>query len=153
VLPEYQNQGIGSALVRRGLEVCKEQGHRIVVVLGHPHFYQGFGFSSKLVAQLESPYSGRESFMAIELVPGALDGVTGRVQYPPPFEQVPEIRPACDGDQAEWLRMRALLWPDCPADQHADEIRAFFGTDVPGWSGPFLSVAAFVGVRPSGGLC
>ena len=86
VLPEVQNQGIGSALVRRGLEVCKEQGHRIVVVLGHPHFYQRFGFASKLAAQLESPYSGRESFMAVELAPGALDGVTGRVQYPPPFE-------------------------------------------------------------------
>jgi GNAT superfamily N-acetyltransferase len=91
--------------------------------------------------------------MAIELVPGALDGVTGRVQYPPPFDQVPQIRPACSGDQAEWLRMRALLWPDCPAHQHADEIRAFFGSDSPGWSEPFLSVAAFVGVRPSGGLC
>jgi putative acetyltransferase len=86
VLPEHQNQGVGSALVRRGLEVCKEQGHRIVVVVGHPHFYQRFGFSSKLAAELESPYSGRESFMAVELVPGALDGVTGRVQYPPPFE-------------------------------------------------------------------
>jgi putative acetyltransferase len=86
VLPEHQNQGIGSALVRRGLEVCKEQGHRIVVVLGHPHFYQRLGFSSKLAAHLESPYSGRESFMAIELLPGALVGVTGRVQYPPPFE-------------------------------------------------------------------
>jgi putative acetyltransferase len=86
VLRKHQNQGIGSALVRRGLEICKEQGHGIVVVLGHPQFYQRFGFSSKLTAQLESPYSGRESFMAIELVPGALDGVTGRVQYPPPFE-------------------------------------------------------------------
>jgi putative acetyltransferase len=86
VLPEVQNQRIGSALVGRGLEVCREQGHRIVVVLGHPHFYQRFGFSSKLAVHLESPYSRRESFMAVELVPGALDGVTGRVQYPPPFE-------------------------------------------------------------------
>jgi hypothetical protein len=34
---------------------------------------------------LASPFSGRESFMAVGLVPGALDGVTGRVQYPPPF--------------------------------------------------------------------
>jgi putative acetyltransferase len=85
VLPEVQNQRIGSALVRRGLEVCMEQGHRIIVVLGHPHFYQRFGFSSKLAAHLESPYSERESFMAVELVPGALDGVTGRVVYPPPF--------------------------------------------------------------------
>jgi putative acetyltransferase len=86
VLPECQNRGIGSALVRRGLEVCREQGHRIVVVLGHPHFYPQFGFSSKVAAQLESPYSGRESFMAMELVAGALHGVTGRVVYSPPFE-------------------------------------------------------------------
>jgi putative acetyltransferase len=153
VLPECQNRGIGSALVRRGLEVCKEQGHRIVVVVGHPHFYPRFGFSSKLAAHLDSPYSGRESFMAVELVPGALDGVAGRVQYPPPFEQVPQIRQANNEDQTEWLRMRALLWPDCPADQHAVEIRAFFDTDSPGWSAPFLSVAAFVAERPSGGLC
>jgi putative acetyltransferase len=86
VVPEVQNQGLGSALVRRGLEHCREQGHRIVVVLGHPHFYPRFGFSSKRAAQLESPFSGREFFMATELVPGALDGVTGRVVYPPPFE-------------------------------------------------------------------
>jgi putative acetyltransferase len=86
VLPGVQNQGLGSALVRRGLAVCKGHGHRIVIVVGHPHFSQRFGFSPTLAAKLESPYSGRESFMAVELVSGALDGVTGRVQYPPPFE-------------------------------------------------------------------
>src|SRR6516162_445160 len=85
VVPEVQNQGIGSALVRRGLEVCKEQGHRIVVVLGHSHFYPRFGFSSKLASALASPFGGGDSWMAVELVPGALNGVAGRVQYPPPF--------------------------------------------------------------------
>lgn len=85
VLPEFQNQGIGSALVTRGLEACRQQGHRVVVVLGHAHFYPQFGFSTKLAAKLESPFSGSDSFMALELVPGALDGVVGRVQYPPPF--------------------------------------------------------------------
>jgi putative acetyltransferase len=153
VVPELQRQGIGSALVRRGLDECKKQGHRTVVVVGHPQFYLRFGFSLALAANLESPFSGKDSFMAVELVPGALDGVTGRVRYPPPFEQVPQIRQVSNGDKAEWLRMRALLWPDCPADQHAAEIRAFFNTDSPGWSEPFLSVAAFVAVRASGGLC
>jgi putative acetyltransferase len=86
VLPEFQNQGIGSALVRCGLEACRQQGHRIVVVLGHPHFYPRFGFSSKLASALASPFGGGDSWMALELVPRALDGVTGRVQYPPPFE-------------------------------------------------------------------
>lgn len=85
VRPELQRQGIGSALVRRGLEACRQQGHRVVVVLGHTHFYPRFGFSPNLAAHLESPFSGSDSFMALELVPGGLDGVVGRVQYPPPF--------------------------------------------------------------------
>jgi putative acetyltransferase len=85
VLPELQRQGIGSALVQMGLEACRQQGRRIVVVLGHQQFYPRFGFSPKLAAHLESPFSGKELFMALELVPGALDGVAGRVQYPPPF--------------------------------------------------------------------
>jgi putative acetyltransferase len=85
VLPEYQNQGIGSALILRGLELCREQGHRIVVVLGHPNYYPRFGFSSPMTANLASPFSGEESFMAMELIAGALDGVAGRAQYPPPF--------------------------------------------------------------------
>ncbi len=85
VLPDFQRQGIGSALVQRGLEECRQLGHRIVVVLGHAHFYPRFGFSSKLASHLESPFSGSDSFMAVELVAGALDGVEGRVQYPPAF--------------------------------------------------------------------
>jgi putative acetyltransferase len=85
VLPEHQRQGIGSALVRRGLDVCREQGHAIVVVLGHPPFYARFGFTAPAAAPLRSPYSGRASFMAVALAPGALDSVSGRVQYPPPF--------------------------------------------------------------------
>jgi putative acetyltransferase len=84
VLPEFQNQGVGSRLVRQGLDECRRQGHRIVIVLGHPAYYPRFGFSPQLALPLESPYAG-DSFMAMELVPGSLDGVKGRVEYPPPF--------------------------------------------------------------------
>ena len=35
VLPEFQNRGIGSRLVREGLEACKRDGYDAVVVLGH----------------------------------------------------------------------------------------------------------------------
>jgi putative acetyltransferase len=88
VLPAFQRQGIGSALVRRGLEVCRDRGHRIVVVLGHADFYPRFGFSPALAARLESPYGGGPSHMAAELVPGALDGVAGKVVYSPPFRDL-----------------------------------------------------------------
>lgn len=84
VLPEFQRQGIGQQLVTAGLEACRKGRHRIVIVLGHQAFYPRFGFSAKLAAPLQSPFAG-DSFMAVELEVGALNGVVGRVCYPPPF--------------------------------------------------------------------
>ena len=57
------------------------------MVVGHPHYYPRFGFSALLAKRLVSLYAG-EAFMAAELVPGALDHVSGKVVYPPPFERV-----------------------------------------------------------------
>lgn len=85
VLPSHQRQGIGNRLVEAGLEACREAGYGIVVVLGHPEFYPRFGFSAELARRLESPFGGGEAWMAMELVPGVLDGVDGRVEYSPPF--------------------------------------------------------------------
>ncbi len=85
VLPRHQRQGIGIKLVETGLQSCRDQGHQIAVVLGHPEFYSRFGFSSDLAQPLESPFGGGDAWMAIELVAGALSGVTGSVQYSPPF--------------------------------------------------------------------
>ena len=85
VVPEYQRRGLGSMLVREGLRLCGDSGHRIVIVLGHPEFYPRFGFSAKLAEPLRSPYAG-PAFMALELEPGALKGIAGDVRYPPPFE-------------------------------------------------------------------
>ncbi len=44
VTPEHQRKGIGSALVRAGLEQCQQLGFGAVVVLGHPEYYPRFGF-------------------------------------------------------------------------------------------------------------
>ncbi len=87
VAPERQGQGIGSALIREGLDRCTRMVHRIVVLLGHPGYYPRFGFSADLARNLSSDYSG-EAFMALELVPGALSGVTGEFEFAPPFEAV-----------------------------------------------------------------
>lgn len=84
ILPEFQRQGIGSELVRCGLDLCRGLGHQIVIVLGHPEFYSRFEFSSELARPLMAPFSG-EPWMALELVKGSLHGIAGRVEYPPPF--------------------------------------------------------------------
>lgn len=80
VLPEHQRRGIGSRLVVDGLDRLRQMQERIVLVVGHEHYYPRFGFSSEKARSLASPFPP-EAFMAVELEPGALAGVTGRVRY------------------------------------------------------------------------
>ena len=88
VLPEYQNKGIGSSLVREGLKECNRLGHDIVVVLGHSKFYPKFGFSPASLKGLRSEYAvPEEVFMVIELREGALAGRSGLVKYHPEFSK------------------------------------------------------------------
>ena len=84
VLPERQRQGVGSDLTRAGLEACRKRGVAAVVVLGDPDYYPRFGFSSEAARNLRAPFSG-PAFMAMELTPGCLDGVTGPVCYAEAF--------------------------------------------------------------------
>ena len=84
VHPRLQRVGVGSLLVRAGLEVCRAKGKEAVLVLGHPGYYPRFGFSVELGRRVQSPYSG-DSWMALELKRGALEGISGSVQYPAAF--------------------------------------------------------------------
>ncbi|MFZ6026149.1 MAG: GNAT family N-acetyltransferase [Chloroflexota bacterium] len=88
VRPGFQNRGIGSALTRCGLDECKARGHKIVIVLGHAGYYPRFGFSAVLAEPLDGPWGGGEHWMALELVPGALDGVRGKVIFPKAFDSM-----------------------------------------------------------------
>jgi len=88
VQPKLQNQGIGSELVRQGLKECHLLGLKVVVVVGHPTYYPRFGFSSARAKGLEAPFQvPDEAFMVLELIPEALDGISGMVKYPPAFDE------------------------------------------------------------------
>jgi putative acetyltransferase len=84
VRPDRQRRGIGSRLVVRGLSCVAERQRAAVIVLGHAGYYARFGFSAELARKLRAPFRG-DSFMALELVPGALTGRAGTVRYPPAF--------------------------------------------------------------------
>jgi putative acetyltransferase len=84
VAPERQRQGIGSALLTEALRECRNRGERVVVVVGHLDFYPRFGFSRERAVHLDSAFQC-EAFMALELEPGALSGLSGRVEYAPAF--------------------------------------------------------------------
>ena len=53
------------------------------------------------------------------------------------------VRPVRETDRPEWLRLRRLLWPDCPEEDHAAETAAYL-------RGPDLAV--FVAEQDGGGL-
>lgn len=88
IRPEFQNQGIGSEIVKRGLDECQSLGHKVVIVIGHPNYYNRFGFSPATKG-LEAPFLvPNEAFMILELIPGTLAGISGMVKYPPVFNEV-----------------------------------------------------------------
>jgi putative acetyltransferase len=89
VLPGHQRQGIGSALVRAGLDACRAQGVAAVVVLGHAEYYPRFGFVPASRFGIRSEYDvPDEVFMIQELQEGALRGRSGTIRYHPSFAEV-----------------------------------------------------------------
>lgn len=82
VLPEFQGQGIGSALARAGLDECRRLGFGCVVLLGHPTYYPRFGFVPASRYGLRCTFDAPdEAFMAVELETGFLVGRGGIVRF------------------------------------------------------------------------
>jgi len=89
VMPALQRRGIGSALVRAGLDECRRFGFVAVAVLGHREFYPRFGFSPASRCGISSTYDVPDDvFMMLELEPGALRGKRGVIQYHAAFSGV-----------------------------------------------------------------
>ena len=89
VAPEQQRSGVGSALVRAGIEACRLRGDGAIFVLGHAEYYPRFGFTPAGPRGLH--YVSEEfdpHFFVLELREGALDGVRGMVVFHPAFDEL-----------------------------------------------------------------
>ncbi|WP_086465713.1 GNAT family N-acetyltransferase [Oceanibaculum nanhaiense] len=89
--PAYKGQGYGKALMRHSLAHAARLGRRSIILVGDPEYYNPFGFTREkaLGLQLPGPVEERR-FLALELVPGALDGVAGMIH--PALPAAPQIR-------------------------------------------------------------
>lgn len=88
VRPEWQRRGIGSALIRGGLEACRARHCGLVVVLGHPEYYPRFGFTSSRRIGLRCKWSREDDhFMYLELEAGHAALAGGEVDYCPEFDR------------------------------------------------------------------
>jgi len=84
VQPELRGLGFGKALMRHGIEQARAQGHRIIVLVGDPEYYNPFGFTREQALELALPGPVEERrFLALGLTPDALSGVGGMIGKPP----------------------------------------------------------------------
>jgi putative acetyltransferase len=88
VRPECQRRGIGSTLVRVGLETAEAREELMVIVLGHPQFYSRFGFKPSVTYGIESPFPMPEEVFMIKPLKSYQGRSRGKVVYPPAFNQV-----------------------------------------------------------------
>ena len=88
ILPAYQRKGIGSQLVRVGLEECRLLGHDLVFVVGHPEYYPRFGFvqarAKGFNCEFEAP---DEAWMLFELQEKVHSKKVGTVYFRSEFRE------------------------------------------------------------------
>jgi len=85
VAEEHRNAGLGSTLIRAGLDKARDMGFGAVFLAGDTNFYTRFGFVPAIrhgiQCNLEIPAELVENIMVCELHPKALNGITGTFEF------------------------------------------------------------------------
>jgi predicted N-acetyltransferase YhbS len=98
VAPADRGKGYARALIRHGLRRARELGYRIVLLVGDEPYYGQFGFNRAVTTRLELPGPVDSArFLGLELEPGALATVEGRIERVMPGE----ARPPCSSTVAK----------------------------------------------------
>jgi predicted N-acetyltransferase YhbS len=87
VLPEYQNNGIGSKLIKHTINLSKEMGYKAVIIYGDPEYYKRFGFKESKeynITNKDKKYPA--VLLVLELYPNALNGIKGIFDEGKPYE-------------------------------------------------------------------
>jgi putative acetyltransferase len=78
VLPEWQRQGIGGALMAAGLAAIRQTSCPFVILLGHPTYYPRFGFEPASHYGIRCKWDVPDDvFMILVMNEAAMSGVAG----------------------------------------------------------------------------
>lgn len=92
VAADERGQGIGGALVERAIAMARKLGYAAVALVGDAPYYGRFGFSAEKTGALWMPGPfERHRLLALELVPGALDGARGMIAATGRMERQPDL--------------------------------------------------------------
>ena len=89
VLPEKQRRGIGTQLVKRGIEDLRKTECPFIIVLGHPEYYPRFGFEIASQYGIKSQWEGvpDEAFMIRWFDKSMMNHVSGVGRYRDEFSE------------------------------------------------------------------
>jgi predicted N-acetyltransferase YhbS len=127
VLPEFQKQGIGAALIHHSFDEARKLGHKAVIIYGFPAYYSRFGFEPCIKYQITNIEGKSPKAMQVcELEKGCLKHVSGIFLESPIFvvdadaaEHFDKTFPAKEkksgvGVQALFKEMSAAYWDYTP---------------------------------------
>lgn len=84
--PGHQRRGIGSALIRAGIDAAEAREEPLVVVLGHPWYYPRFGFEPAIRSGIEAPRPVPDHVFMVRRLSRWSPSLRGRLTYPDCFE-------------------------------------------------------------------
>ncbi|WP_369725894.1 GNAT family N-acetyltransferase [Bradyrhizobium sp. LLZ17] len=80
VEPPFRSRGVGRLLMERALKVARENGHRLVLLVGDEPYYSRVGFKAVPKGRVTMPGPVDSArILVLELVDGAFEGVSGKV--------------------------------------------------------------------------
>jgi putative acetyltransferase len=88
VAPSHRRRGIGSRLIRAGLERCPSRGWSSVFLVGNPHYYSRFGFEMAKPRSFSCEGAHAPFLQLLELRPGALADLSGLIRFHPAFSEL-----------------------------------------------------------------
>jgi putative acetyltransferase len=91
VVMDFQRRGIGSALVRAGLDECRNLGAPWVVVLGEPAYYGRFGFEPASRFRVTGEFGGEDAFQLLVLDDERRPSAGGKIEYASEFRSLISI--------------------------------------------------------------
>jgi len=92
VEPCFQNTGIGRLLLETTMQLAREAGYKAIIIFGEPGYYPKHGFvTCNHFGITTSKGENFDAFMAIELIPGGLNGVHGKFYEADVFENLPDM--------------------------------------------------------------
>ena len=89
VLPEMQHKGIGTQLVKAGIENLRKMQCPFIIVLGHPEYYPRFGFERASLYGIKCQWEGipDDAFMILWLDKSKINRVSGLAKYRDEFSE------------------------------------------------------------------